>query len=251
MAAFNIGRIAAAAPERLVAQNDPRGHLEPKTLDELIDDRATRLIAYQNEFYAQQYRDAVTRVRTAEEAAGLGDKLSRAAATYAFKLMAYKDEYEVARLYTNGDFAKQLASQFKGGKLRFWMAPPLISKRDSHGHLKKKHFGGWMMLGFKILTRLKGLRETPFDLFGRTEERKMERALRDTYLETLETLAADLTATNHTLAMAIAEIPDDIRGYGHVKDAAVALASETEAALWKGWPMGNMPKVKTTLIAAE
>ena len=154
-------------------------------------------------------------------------------------------------LYTNGDFAKQLASQFKGGKLRFWMAPPLISKKDSHGHLKKKHFGGWMMLGFKLLTKLKGLRETPFDLFGRTEERKMERALRDTYLETLETLATDLTATNHALAVAIAEVPDDIRGYGHIKDAAVALASEKEAALWKGWPMGDMPKVKTTLIAAE
>ena len=108
-----------------------------------------------------------------------------------------------------------------------------------------------MMLGFKILTRLKGLRETPFDLFGRTEERKMERALRDTYLETLETLATGLTAKNHALAVAIAEIPDDIRGYGHVKDAAVAVASEKEAALWKGWPMGDMPKVKTTLIAAE
>tara|TARA_R110000751_G_scaffold152166_4_gene257186 strand:- start:38560 stop:42018 length:3459 start_codon:yes stop_codon:yes gene_type:complete len=251
MAAFNIGRIAAAAPERLVAQHDPRGHIEPKTLDELIDDRAARLVAYQNESYAQQYRDAVTRVRTAEEAAGLGDKLSRAAATYAFKLMAYKDEYEVARLYTNGDFAKQLASQFKGGKLRFWLAPPILSQKDSHGHLKKKHFGSWMMLGFKILTRMKGLRETPFDLFGRTEERKMERALRDTYLETLETLATGLTAKNHALAVAIAEVPDEIRGYGHVKEAAVAVASETEAALWKGWPMGDMPKVKTTLIAAE
>jgi indolepyruvate ferredoxin oxidoreductase len=251
MAAFNIGRIAAAAPERLAQQHDPRGHLEPKTLDELIDDRATRLTAYQNAAYAQTYRDAVTRVRNAEEAAGLGDKLTRAAATYAYKLMAYKDEYEVARLYTDGSFAAQLASQFKGGKLRFWLAPPIMSKKDSHGHLKKKHFGGWMMLGFKVLTKLKGLRETPFDVFGRTEERKMERALRDTYLETLETLASGLTAKNHAVAVAIAEVPDEIRGYGHVKEAAVAVASETEAALWKGWPTGDMPKAKTTLIAAE
>jgi len=127
----------------------------------------------------------------------------------------------------------------------------MISKKDSHGHLKKKHFGGWMMLGFKVLTKLKGLRETPFDLFGRTEERRMERALRDTYLETLHTLATGLTAKNHALAVAIAEIPDEIRGYGHIKDAAVAAASDKEAALWKGWPSGEMPKEKTTLIAAE
>jgi indolepyruvate ferredoxin oxidoreductase len=190
-------------------------------------------------------------VRAAEEAAGLGDKLSRAAATFAFKLMAYKDEYEVARLYTDGAFAAQLASQFKGGKLRFWMAPPLISKKDSHGHLKKKHFGGWMILGFELLTRLKGLRETPFDPFGRTQERRMERALRDTYLATLYTLASGLTAKNHALAVALAEVPDDIRGYGHVKDASVVVAGDKEAALWEGWPSGNMPKEKTTLIAAE
>ena len=126
-----------------------------------------------------------------------------------------------------------------------------MSKKDSHGHLRKKHFGGWMMLGFKLLTRLKGLRETPFDVFGRTEERKMERALRDTYLTTLGTLASGLTAKNHALAVALAEVPDDIRGYGHIKDAAVAVAGKKEADLWKGWPSGDMPKEKTTLIAAE
>jgi indolepyruvate ferredoxin oxidoreductase len=182
MAAFNIGRIAAAAPERLAAQHDPRGHVEPKTLDELIEDRAARLTAYQNAAYADRYRAAVARVRAAEEKAGLGENLTRAAATYAYKLMAYKDEYEVARLYTDGKFAEQLASQFKGGNLRFWLAAPIIAKKDSHGHLQKKHFGAWMMTGFKVLAKFKGLRGTKLDLFGYTEERKMERALRDTYL---------------------------------------------------------------------
>jgi indolepyruvate ferredoxin oxidoreductase len=250
MAAFNIGRIAAAAPERLAAQHDPRGHVEPKTLDELIEDRAARLTAYQNAAYADRYRAAVARVRAAEEKAGLGENLTRAAATYAYKLMAYKDEYEVARLYTDGKFAEQLASQFKGGKLRFWLAAPIIAKKDSHGHLQKKHFGAWMMTGFKVLAKFKGLRGTRLDLFGYTEERKMERALRDTYLENLGRLASELTGANHALAVEIAKLPDEIRGFGHVKEAAAAKAKLKEADLWAGWPSGKLPKARTTLIAA-
>ena len=249
MAAFNIGRIAAAAPERLAAQHDPRGHVEPKTLDELIEDRAARLTAYQNAAYAERYRAAVAEVRAAEEKAGLGENLTRAAATYAYKLMAYKDEYEVARLYTDGTFAKQLASQFKGGKLRFWLAPPMISKKDSHGHLEKKHFGPWMMTGFKLLTKFKGLRGTRLDLFGYTEERKMERALRDAYLASLSRLSSELTSHNHALAVEIARLPDDIRGFGHVKEAAVEKAKVREDDLWAGWPMGKLPKAKASLIA--
>lgn len=251
MAAFNIGRIAAAAPDRLEARQDPRGHIETKTLDELIEDRATRLTAYQNAAYAEQYRHAVAEVRAAEQAAGLGEKLSYAAATYAHKVMAYKDEYEVARLYTDGAFARQLASQFKGGKLRFWLAPPILGKTDSHGHPKKKHFGSWMMTGFRLLTRLKGLRGTRFDIFGYTDERKMERQIRDDYLAGLARMAQELTAKNHELAIAIAEVPDDIRGYGYVKDASVKKAKAHEADLWAGWPDGTVPKAKTTLIAAE
>ncbi len=251
MAAFNIGRIAAADPARLIKQLDPRGHIEPKTLDELIEDRAARLVAYQNEAYANAYRAVVAKVRTAETDAGLGEKLTRAAATYAFKVMAYKDEYEVARLYTDGAFAEQMAKEFKGGKLRFWMAPPLISKKDSHGHLKKKHFGPWMMTGFRILARLKGLRGTAFDLFGRTEERQMERTLRDDYLAGLARIAPELTPKNHELALALASVPDEIRGFGHVKEEAFEVAKAKETELWAGWPEGRMPKVKVSLIAAQ
>jgi indolepyruvate ferredoxin oxidoreductase len=250
MAAFNIGRIAAAAPERLAAQHDPRGHVEQKSLDELVEDRAGRLTAYQNAAYADLYRATVAEIRAAEEKAGLGENLTRAVATYAYKLMAYKDEYEVARLYTDGKFAKQLASQFKGGKLRFWLAPPIIAKKDSHGHLEKKHFGAWMMTGFKVLAKLKGLRGTKLDLFGYTEERRMERGLRDDYLEHMSRIAAELTATNHALAVEIARLPDDIRGFGHVKEAAAEKAKARETELWTGWPTGKLPKAKTSLISA-
>jgi indolepyruvate ferredoxin oxidoreductase len=250
MSAFNIGRIAAASPERLLPQHDPRGHIEEKTLDELIEDRASRLIVYQDAAYAEKYRSIVAQVRAAEHAAGLGEKLTRAAATYAYKLMAYKDEYEVARLYTDGKFAEYLASQFKGGKMRLMLAPPIIAKKDAHGHLKKKHFGPWMLHVFKLMAKFKGLRGTRFDLFGYTEERRMERQLRDDYLAGLARIAQELTAKNHDLAIALAEIPDDIRGYGHVKEAAVDVAKAKEAELWTGWPEGKLPKAKTTLIAA-
>ena len=250
MSAFNIGRIAAAEPDRLEQMHDPRGHIEPKTLDELIADRAGRLIAYQDRGYALQYENIVAQVRAAEHAAGLGEKLTRTAATYAYKLMAYKDEYEVARLYTDGAFARQLASQFKGGKLRFWLAPPILAKKDSQGHLKKKRFGPWMMTGFKVLTKLKGLRGTRFDLFGYTEERRMERKLRDDYLESLARMAQELTKDNHGLAIELARIPDEIRGYGHVKEAAVITAKARADILWQGWPDGKLPVEKTTLISA-
>ena len=250
MSAFNIGRIAAANPERLLPQHDPRGHIEEKTLDELIDDRAARLTAYQDAAYAATYRNIVAQVRAAEHGAGLGEKLTRAAATYAYKVMAYKDEYEVARLYTDGKFAEYIARQFKGGKLRLMLAPPILSKTDANGHAKKKHFGPWMFQVFKLMAKFKGLRGTKFDLFGYTAERRMERQLRDDYLAGLSRIAQELTAKNHELAVALAEIPDDIRGYGHVKEAAAEVAKAKEAELWAGWPDGKLPKAKTTLIAA-
>jgi indolepyruvate ferredoxin oxidoreductase len=251
MSAFNIGRIAAAAPDRLIRPEDPRGDVPEQSLEDLIEDRASRLTSYQNAAYADRYREIVAKVRAAEKSAGAGEKLARAAAFYAYKVMAYKDEYEVARLYTDGKFAEQLASQFKGGKLRFWLAAPMIAKKDAHGHLQKKHFGPWMMLGFKLLAKFKSLRGTKLDLFGYTEERQHERKLRDDYLAGLERIAGELTEKNLELAIAIASVPDDIRGFGHVKEAAMIEAKAKEAELWAGWPEGKLPKAKTTLIAAE
>ena len=172
-------------------------------------------------------------------------------ARYAFKLMAYKDEYEVARLWTDGAFDAYLAKNFKGGKLNYHLAPPIFSKKDEQGHLKKKSFGPWMKTGFKFLKRFKWLRGTRFDPFGWTHERRMERKLRDQYLDNMRRMLGDLTAKNLDLAVAIAELPDDIRGYGHIKDEAMAKAAAREAELWLHWPDGSLPRAKTTLIAAE
>jgi len=251
MAAFDVGRIAAYEPSRLEAAKDPRGHITPMTLDELIDNRAERLVAFQNEKYADAYRAVVAKVRSAETDAGLGDRLTDAVARYAFKLMAYKDEYEVARLWTDGAFDAYLAKNFKGGKLNYHLAPPIFSKKDEQGHLVKKSFGPWMKTGFKILRRFKWLRGTRFDPFGWTEERQTERKLRDQYLDNVVRMLAELSAKNHELAVTIAELPDEIRGYGHVKEAAIAKTSAREAELWQHWPDGTLPRAKTTLIAAE
>jgi len=251
MKAFDVGRLAAADPDRLEQTHDPRGDAKPMTLDEIIDDRASRLVAYQNEDYAKQYRDLVAKVRADEEKAGLGEGFTTAVAKYAFKVMAYKDEYEVARLHTDGTFEKKLRETFHGGKIQYHMAPPILAKKDANGHLKKKPFGPWMKTAFKIMKRFKGLRGTRFDPFGWTEERKMERQLRDDYLEKVVTLSEGLNKKNHELAIAIACIPDEIRGYGHVKEASVEAAKGHEDELWKNWPQGGMPAKKKTLIAAE
>ena len=251
--AFQIGRIAAAFPERVLAPADPRQTVPERTLDDLIAHRSKLLVAYQNEAYAETYRQAVARVRAREESLGLGEDLTRAVATYAYKLMAYKDEYEVARLYTDGSFRQRIAETFTGNyKLNFHLAPPLLSRKDHKGHLVKKSFGRWMLPAFGLLAKLKGLRGTRFDFVGWTAERKMERGLRDAYLANLDRLIADLSPENHALAVEIASIPDDIRGFGHVKEASVEVATTREGVLWSKWPLGHdAAPGKTTLIAAE
>lgn len=251
MSAFDIGRIAAYDPERLELASDPRGDAPEMSLDELIASRAARLTAFQNKAYSARYLDVVAKIRAAEEAAGLGQRLTLAVAKYGFKLMAYKDEYEVARLWTSAAFDAYFAQNFKGGKINYHLAPPIFSKQDAHGHLMKRSFGPWMKTGFNILRRFKALRGTRFDPFGWTEERKMERKLRDQYLDNMLRMLADLSEKNIDLAVAIAEIPDDIRGYGHVKEAAISQAAAFEAELWQHWPTGTFPTSKTTLIAAQ
>ena len=146
-------------------------------------------------------------------------KLAEAVARYYAKLMAYKDEYEVARLYASGDFAKRIAGMFEGSyKTYFYLAPPLIAKPDARtGEPKKMRFGPWVMSLFKVLARMKGLRGGALDVFGRTEERRTERALIGEYEKTVEALLAGLSAQNHGLAVQIASVPEEIRGYGHIK----------------------------------
>ena len=195
----------------------------PVSLDNVIKQRVEFLTAYQDSAYAARYQELVARVRAAETDKGLGNKLSTAMAKYYFKLMAYKDEYEVARLYTDGKFVEQLQSQFEGKfSVKFNLAPPLFAKKDGQGRLVKAEFGSWMWSAFKLLARLKGLRGSAFDIFGYTEERKMERALIQEYREMIDALVAGLSAENHAVAVELANLPEQVRGFGHVKEKNVA-----------------------------
>ncbi|GGK16466.1 indolepyruvate ferredoxin oxidoreductase [Luteimonas terricola] len=208
-----------------------------RSLDELVARRGAFLTDYQDAKYARRYTDFVARVRAAEEARAPGaSDLSEAVARYFFKLMAYKDEYEVARLYTSGEFERRLKQQFEGDyRLEFHLAPPLLAKRDAEGRLQKKSFGPWVFSAFKLLARLKGLRGGPLDVFGYTQERRTERRLIDEYERTVGGLLDALDAGNVVLAAEIASIPEHIRGFGHVKEAHLAKAKAREADLLREW----------------
>ena len=204
----------------------------PQSLDTVVDRRVAFLTAYQDAAYAARYSDLVTTVRARETALGLGNKLSTAVAKYYFKLMAYKDEYEVARLYTDGRFVEQLKQQFDGDfSVKFNLAPPLLAKKDAKGHLVKAEFGSWMWKAFELLAKFKGLRGGAFDLFGYTAERKMERALITEYREMVGAVLAQLTPDNHALAVELATLPEKVRGFGHVKEQAVATFRTDKARL--------------------
>ena len=159
--------------------------------------------------------------------------LSEAVARYYFKLLAYKDEYEVARLYADPAFMQKIKSQFEGDyKLHFHLAPPLLAKRDpGTGELRKAEYGTWVFTAFKLLAKLRGLRGTAFDIFGYTQERRMERRLIGEYEATIEELIGKLSSDNHALAVKIASIPEEIRGYGHVKERNLGIAKAKQADL--------------------
>ncbi|MFT3818898.1 MAG: indolepyruvate ferredoxin oxidoreductase family protein [Rubrivivax sp.] len=226
--AMRLGRLWVHDPQAvraLLARNDFVPHQLPSlTLDEWVDDRARRLADYQDATYAARYRAALEPVLAAERRVAPGeDALGRAAAQSLYRLMAYKDEYEVARLHADPAFHAQIAAQFEdGARLRFHLAPPLFSRRDPRtGHLLKKEYGAWMLPAFRLLARLKFLRGTVFDPFGRTAERRTERSLIADYEALLPRIATALDARNHGAAVSLAQAAQDIRGYGHVKDAAV------------------------------
>jgi indolepyruvate ferredoxin oxidoreductase len=233
--AFTWGRTTAhdlAYVTRLVTPATVIEFKRTQSLDEIIKRRVELLTAYQDSAYAAQYLALVQQVRAAEDKLGQGSRLAEAVARYYYKLMAYKDEYEVARLYTTGAFSDKIANMFEGDyKLNFHLAPPLLAKKDADGHLIKMKFGPWMMKAFGLLAKFKGLRGTAFDIFGYTEERKMERALIGEYRSTITGLLAKLSADNLAQAVAIASVPEGIRGYGHVKERHLKAAKQKEAAL--------------------
>ena len=159
--------------------------------------------------------------------------LTEAVARYYFKLLAYKDEYEVARLYTDGAFRAQLERQFAGRpQLEIHLAPPLFAARDpATGQLRKTAYGPWMLRAMALLARGKRLRGTAFDPFGRSAERRTERRLIADYRAVVEELLAGLTLDNHDLAVEIARLPEQIRGYGHVKQRHLDSVRRREAEL--------------------
>jgi indolepyruvate ferredoxin oxidoreductase len=233
--AFAWGRLAAidlAAVEREAA---PQG-LEPlpETLAAILTHRTAHLTDYQNAAYAQRYRRLVDRVAAAEQNRVAGnDALAIAVARNYAKLLAYKDEYEVARLYRLPSFRDRLERQFDGKyRLRFHLSPPVLARIDpATGHPGKRVFGGWMMSLFALLAQFKGLRGTAFDLFGRTEERQTERQLIADYETLIEALIAQLTPGNHRIAVELADLPQQIRGFGHVKAAALEKTRRQQAKL--------------------
>jgi indolepyruvate ferredoxin oxidoreductase len=254
IAAFRWGRRAAHEPEfvrRLVDQpSKPAGSGIAQTLDEAIVRRVEFLTAYQDEAYARRYLEQVTAIRAAETRAAPGSTaVTEAVARNLFKLMAIKDEYEVARLYTDGSFQKQLAAQFQEyDRLEFHLSPPILGRRGADGKPRKSRFGPWMMKGFHALAALKGLRGSSLDVFGYFPERRMERRLLAEYESDLDLVARSIAPGKIEAAAALASIPALIRGYGHVKQASAKKAAEERERLLKRFAAEPAEQV---LAAAE
>lgn len=257
--AFALGRQAAAHPAALEALlAEAKAPTEARhisqSLDEMIGRRGAFLTAYQNAAWADRYRSMVAHIRGAEDRIMPGQQgLTETVARYLFKLMSYKDEYEVARLYADGAFARQVAATFEGANLRyeFHLAPPLLGRKDPlTGRPRKTTFGPWMMRMFGLLSRLKGLRGGAFDIFGYSDERKTERRLIADYEILLREISTGLTPANHALAVALAAVPEKIRGFGHVKERHLVAAKAEEAALLARFRSGT-PEGQTLPEAAE
>jgi indolepyruvate ferredoxin oxidoreductase len=218
------------APAQVIALPTARD-----SVNALVARRVEFLTAYQNADYAKTYESFVRKVERAESPLGK-TLLTQNVARYLFKLMAYKDEYEVARLHTDTAFLNKVNAMFEGDfKLNYNLAPPMISKKNEKGELQKRQFGPWMLTGFKVLAGLKGLRGTALDVFGKTAERKMERALMGEYTASIDTLLASLNSANHATAVEVARTPEIIKGYGHVKERNVKTARLQWAGLMKDY----------------
>ena len=250
--ALNWGRLAAHDPQRfekLVAQaaGDEAGEAPlSQTLEQIIARRVTHLTNYQNAAYAKIYTDFVDQVRRSEQAQVPGSTaVTQAVATYLSKLMSYKDEYEVARLYTSGDFQRRLKQQFEGNyKLNFHLSPPLLNPKDKFtGKPRKMSFGPWMFSVFKVLAKLKSLRGTPLDVFGYLGDRKMERQLIGEYRQTIEGVLPVLNAGNAALVASIAALPEVIKGYGHVKDESLRQYQQQLAKLLASFDVVALKKI--------
>jgi indolepyruvate ferredoxin oxidoreductase len=235
---FLWGRRAAADQEKvkrvaMPAEVIPIGERFSRTLEELVERRTKFLAEYQNAAYAARYKVLVERVRAVEAEKTGSSKLAEAVARAYHRLLAYKDEYEVARLHADGGFEKKIGGMFEGDyKVAFYLAPPLLAKTDPvTGEPRKIRFGPWILPVFRVLKRLKFLRGTPFDLFGYTAERRMERGLIREYETIVNQLLAGLTPQNHALAVQIAALAEEMRGFGYIKKRNVEAARKKQAEL--------------------
>jgi indolepyruvate ferredoxin oxidoreductase len=233
--AFSLGRMAAAdaaALEQLLAPvpDDP----QTEALDRLVQHGVSHLTGYQNAAYARRYADFIGMVRDRERQLAADPELpfTRAAARSLLRLMSYKDEYEVARLYTDGKFKETLRQQFEGDfDLEFYMAPPFLARGKDGQPPKKIRLGGWLLPAMRLLAHGRVLRGTALDFFGKTEERRLERRLIEDYIRRVESLLPLLDAQRLRLATEIAALPLSMRGFGHVKIANIALARAREAEM--------------------
>jgi indolepyruvate ferredoxin oxidoreductase len=253
--AFRLGRLAVLNPERLAVMLEGKdAPIVPKTLDamsldEIIAHRGEHLKNYQSERLARRYRKLVDQVREAAAAGGYGEALPRAVAINYAKLLAYKDEYEVARLFTDGKFEQQLREQFEGDyKISFNLAPPILNSGfDALGRPKKRVFGPGMMKAFRMLAKLRVLRGTPLDIFSYSADRKLERNLIAGYEKDVATVLSLLSPANAEIALELLSLPDRIRGFGPVKEKAVqeAKARYTQLAA----DLANPPSAPRQLAA--
>jgi indolepyruvate ferredoxin oxidoreductase len=236
--AFAWGRHCAAHPDEVHALLAPAQVVQfhkPEGVDAVIAKRVAFLTDYQNEAYANSYLTYVEKVSRAEAPTGK-TTLTEAVARNLFKLMAYKDEYEVARLHTDAAFLQKINGMFEGNfTLNYHLAPPLIAKTNAKGELQKQKFGPLMLTGFKVLKHFKWLRGTALDVFGYTEERQTERALIQQYCTSVDNMLGQLNANNHALAIEMARIPEQIKGFGHVKARHLAAARQKWDALKAQW----------------
>jgi indolepyruvate ferredoxin oxidoreductase len=227
LAAFEWGRHAAehlGAVEALLKPSQVVHFKKRDRIEDLIAQRVEFLTAYQNAAYAKQYENFVNRVQQKEQSLGKS-LLTETVAKQLFKLMAYKDEYEVARLHTDKQFLERVKTQFEGDfKVYYHLAPPLLAKRNEKGQLLKQKMQPSMLLAFKVLAKLKFLRGTLFDIFGKTEERQTERALIQEYMDAVSEVLVSLKAENHALAVQFANVTDLVKGFGHVKERNLAAA---------------------------
>jgi indolepyruvate ferredoxin oxidoreductase len=253
-AAFRFGRLAAhdmAAVERIMGAPAVPGAPKKPTLEDIVDHRARLLTDYQDATLAARYRARVAAVAAAEQAKAPGRSgLAEAAARGLHKLLAYKDEYEVARLFTEPAFAKALSEQFEAhGKLQFHLAPPLLARRDKRtGEPRKMTFGHWMLPVFRLLAKGKTLRGTAWDVFGYTKERRLERQMIADYEHLLDEIVERLSPATHHTAIALASLPLEIKGFGHVKERNYKAAKDREATLLADL---RSPTSPTLLKAAE